>query len=252
MKKFLCYDTNDAASGKINVDSRGMLNPNSTVPSTNGASYQQLVTDGDGNTRWEDKMVVDSELSDTSENPVQNKVINSALADIDDAIQAINPVPLLTKAFEWDGATENRDNFLFNGFRYTKLDELSDATAAEEILSMIDAGALYVSYSGATKARKAIVDYSSGDGKVFICAVGVAVAKEAGTYTIRNQDVTIPSAGVYVITGNFRDGFVKNFYTGEGSNVTSSMILMQSSESPDKYFLIKVNDAGTISATELM
>lgn len=27
MRKFLCYDTNDAASGKINVDSRGMLTP---------------------------------------------------------------------------------------------------------------------------------------------------------------------------------------------------------------------------------
>ena len=27
MRKFLCYDTNDAASGKINVDSRGMLKP---------------------------------------------------------------------------------------------------------------------------------------------------------------------------------------------------------------------------------
>ena len=27
MKKFLCYDTNDAASGKINVDNRGMLRP---------------------------------------------------------------------------------------------------------------------------------------------------------------------------------------------------------------------------------
>lgn len=25
MKKFLCYDTNDAASGKIDVDSRGVL-----------------------------------------------------------------------------------------------------------------------------------------------------------------------------------------------------------------------------------
>ena len=49
MKKFLCYDTNDAASGKINVDNRGMLKP------------------------------VDSELSDTSTNPVQNKVIKSAL-----------------------------------------------------------------------------------------------------------------------------------------------------------------------------
>lgn len=56
MKKFLCYDTNDAASGKINVDNRGMLKPNSTVPSTNGTPYQQLVTDGDGNTVWEDRL----------------------------------------------------------------------------------------------------------------------------------------------------------------------------------------------------
>ena len=56
MKKFLCYDTNDAASGKINVDNRGMLKPNSTVPSTNGTPYQQLVTDGDGNTKWEDRL----------------------------------------------------------------------------------------------------------------------------------------------------------------------------------------------------
>ena len=54
MKKFLCYDTNDATSGKINVDSRGMLKPNSTVPS-GGTPYQQLVTDGNGNTKWEDR-----------------------------------------------------------------------------------------------------------------------------------------------------------------------------------------------------
>ena len=56
MKKFLCYDTNDAASGKISVNSNGVLKPNSTVPSTNGASYQQLVTDGSGNTKWEDRL----------------------------------------------------------------------------------------------------------------------------------------------------------------------------------------------------
>lgn len=61
MKKFLCYDTNDAASGKINVDNRGVLKPNSTVPSTNGAPYQQLVTDGDGNVKWEDKPFGDVE-----------------------------------------------------------------------------------------------------------------------------------------------------------------------------------------------
>ena len=64
MKKFLCYDTNDAASGKINVDNRGMLKPNSTVTSTNGASYQQLVTDGSGNTKWEDRLAyADSRLA---------------------------------------------------------------------------------------------------------------------------------------------------------------------------------------------
>lgn len=56
MKKFLCYDTNDAASGKINVDSRGMLKPNSTVPSSNSAAYQQLVTDGEGGVKWEDRL----------------------------------------------------------------------------------------------------------------------------------------------------------------------------------------------------
>ena len=56
MKKFLCYDTNDAASGKINVSTNGVLSPNATVPSTNGATNQQLVTDGDGNVKWEDRL----------------------------------------------------------------------------------------------------------------------------------------------------------------------------------------------------
>ena len=58
MKKFLCYDTNDAASGKINVDNRGMLKPNSTVPS-GSAPYQQLVTDGTGTAKWEDRLAYD-------------------------------------------------------------------------------------------------------------------------------------------------------------------------------------------------
>ena len=60
MKKFLCYDTNDAASGKINVSPNGVLKPNSTVPSTNGASYQQLVTDGEGKTKWEDRLAYEN------------------------------------------------------------------------------------------------------------------------------------------------------------------------------------------------
>ena len=56
MKKFLCYDTNDAASGKIGINSNGVLSPNATVPSTNGAPYQYFVTDGNGNTKWEDRL----------------------------------------------------------------------------------------------------------------------------------------------------------------------------------------------------
>ena len=59
MKKFLCYDTNDAASGKINVDSRGILKPNSTVPS-GGEAYKSLVTDGDGNVKWEDRLAYET------------------------------------------------------------------------------------------------------------------------------------------------------------------------------------------------
>ena len=56
MKKFLCYDTNDAASGKINVSPNGVLRPNSTVPSTNSSTNQHLVTDSNGNMKWEDRM----------------------------------------------------------------------------------------------------------------------------------------------------------------------------------------------------
>ena len=57
MRKFLCYDTEQAVRGEINVDSRGMLKP------------------------------VDSELSDTSTNPVQNKVIKSALDALSEEMQ---------------------------------------------------------------------------------------------------------------------------------------------------------------------
>ena len=56
MKKFLCYDTNDAASGKINVNSNGILKPNSTLPSTNGSANQQLVTDSFGNVKWDERL----------------------------------------------------------------------------------------------------------------------------------------------------------------------------------------------------
>ena len=60
MKRFLCYDTNDAASGKIGVNNNGVLSANATVPSTNGAANQCLVTDSAGNTQWADMLAYES------------------------------------------------------------------------------------------------------------------------------------------------------------------------------------------------
>lgn len=75
MKKFLCYDTNDAASGKIGVNSNGVLSPNATVPSTNGSAYQQLVTDGDGSVKWEDMLAYES--------ITEKKLIDNASVTVD-------------------------------------------------------------------------------------------------------------------------------------------------------------------------
>ena len=60
MRKFLCYDTEQAARGEIGVNSNGVLSPNATVPSTNGTANQQLVTDGEGNVKWEDRLAYDA------------------------------------------------------------------------------------------------------------------------------------------------------------------------------------------------
>ena len=105
MKKFLCYDTNDAASGKIGVNSNGVLKPNSTVPSTNGASYQQLVTDGDGNTKWEDRLAYETDPVLTEIVPEQN--VSFELSDgIGSALwpPIFNAVEGSTYIIKFDGA----------------------------------------------------------------------------------------------------------------------------------------------------
>ena len=71
--------SNKIPCGGFYLDDMLNVNDSGELSIKGGTPYQQLVTDGDGNTRWEDKIVVDSELSDTSENPVQNRVIKSAL-----------------------------------------------------------------------------------------------------------------------------------------------------------------------------
>ena len=105
MKKFLCYDTNDAASGKINVSTNGVLKPNSTVPSTNGASYQQLVTDGEGNTQWEDRLAYED-----------SKVVVD-LARMRQAVKVADKVP------SWISLDASIKVWLSNGYSFTDTPE---------------------------------------------------------------------------------------------------------------------------------
>ena len=81
MKKFLCYDTNDAASGRVNVDSRGVLRPDSTVPVTNGSTNQYLVTDGDGKVKWEDRLAYSESRVCVSAPEYDNNVIWCKVSD---------------------------------------------------------------------------------------------------------------------------------------------------------------------------
>ena len=104
MKKFLCYDTNDAASGKIEVDSRGVLKPNSTVPS-GSAPYKQLVTDGNGNTKWEDRLAY--EETKLTEIVPEATVTFSAMGGLMGAAfpDSFNPEEGVPYRIVWDGET---------------------------------------------------------------------------------------------------------------------------------------------------
>ena len=107
MKKFLCYDTNDAASGKINVSPNGVLRPNSTVPATNGSAYQQLVTDGDGGVKWEDRLAYETDPVLTEIVPEQNVSFRSAGGDgimIASWPPAFNALEGSTYIVKFDGA----------------------------------------------------------------------------------------------------------------------------------------------------
>ena len=129
MKKFLCYDTNDAASGKINVDNRGMLKPNSTVPS-GSAPYQQLVTDGTGNTKWEDRLAyAETKLVEiVPETTVTFSDMRGLMgANFPDSFNPEEGVPY---RITWDGETYECLMYDYNG--YSALGNLDIANMGED------------------------------------------------------------------------------------------------------------------------
>ena len=105
MKKFLCYDTNDAASGKIGVNSNGVLSPNATVPSTNGAPYQYFVTDGNGGVKWEDRLAYEG----------SRLVVD--LASMGQAVKVADEVP------SWASLDASIKVWISNGYSRTDIPE---------------------------------------------------------------------------------------------------------------------------------
>ena len=129
MKKFLCYDTNDAASGKINVDSRGILKPNSTVPS-GGEPYKSLVTDGEGNVKWEDRLTyAETKLVEiVPETTVTFSDIRGLMgANFPDSFNPEEGVPY---RITWDGETYECLMYDYNG--YPALGNLDIANMGED------------------------------------------------------------------------------------------------------------------------
>lgn len=126
MKKFLCYDTEQAARGEINVDSRGMLKP------------------------------VDSELSDTSTNPVQNKAIKSALDALsEDKVNGIGIATIMA-------ITQTE----YNGL-------VTDGSLSETTLYIIVDDSSSESGGGSGGSTENLIPYLESDGTAYI-KLGIA------------------------------------------------------------------------------
>ena len=190
-----------------------------------GKAYQQLVTDGTGKATWEDKMVVDSELSDTSTNPVQNKVVKSAL----DAKLGVYDV-----TFTVDGMTG----------------EISADKTFDEIKTAYDSGLFVlaknvVSFEDVHIIRgfSATCNYIPATNRIYFT---FAFGQSLGDYNYGSViigSISIDSNNNVVV--NDTNSLIKNFATGIG------IIMESSTAGSSKRFRIAVDDSGTISATEV-
>ena len=215
MKKFLCYDTNDAASGKIEVDSRGVLKPNSTVPS-GGVPYQQLVTDGDGNTKWEDRLAYE-----------KSRVVVDAGADIS-FVKVVDEIPSWVSVDSpikvWES---NGENLTFEPGDYLDMGNGSFAVAGFAFVIMTD----NVEMHGFVFPKK-----------------GVYLTKFPDYYVtgIASADSNTPE-----ITWDGDIGEIKTIDPKYIPSELNEVILPSSTPSSTKKFKITINDSGAITATEV-
>ena len=222
MKKFLCYDTNDAASGKINVSTNGVLRPKSTVPSTNGSLYQQLVTDGVGNTKWEDRLAYDDSklVVDVRE--------GFRLVKVSDEIPSWASVDASMKVWYSNG-----NNHTVNPEKYTDFGNGSFAAFEASVFAFIIA---------TDNVKFELYD-------IVFPKKGVYFISIDGVYTtgIASADSDTPE-----ITWDGNAEEIKKIDKKFIPSELNEVILPSSTSGSSKKFKITVNDAGTISATEVI
>ena len=217
--------SNKIPCGGFYLDDMLNVNDNGELSIKGGTPYQQLVTDGDGNTRWEDKMVVDNELSATSTNPVQNKVIKSAL----DAKLGAYEVTITM-----NGKTGE-----------TSVDKTFDEIKTAYSSGMFMFAKYVVSFGDINIIRgfSATCNYNPASNKIFFNFVlggpsndernGVSL----GSISIDSNNNVVIQDGESVLLGVV--------------SIDERIILNSSTDGSTKKFRITVDDSGTISATEM-
>ena len=217
MKKFLCYDTNDAASGKINVSPNGVLKPNSTVPSSSGEPYKSLVTDGEGGVKWEDRLAYDD---------------SRLVVDVRGGAQLVK---VADEVPSWATVDVNIKIWLGTG---------SSSTLTPEFYHEFGNGSFYVNDG---ICFFVMADNDEYDGVVF---------PEKGVYfmsadIVRTTGIASAGSDTPEITW---DGNIETIKTIDPKYIPSELnevILPSSTSGSSKKFKITVDDSGTISATEV-
>ena len=221
MKKFLCYDTNDAASGRIGVNSNGVLKPNSTVPSSSGEPYKSLVTDGDGNVKWGDRLAYDD---------------SRVAVDFPGGAQLVKVADEIPSWVSVDAPIKIWQN---NGNSYTVAPESYIDLGNGSFVADSDAAFIAADNTEFNNKAFSVVFPEKGVYFAFVASVGYASG-------IASADSDTPE-----ITW---DGKVENVKTIDPKYIPSELneiILPSSTSGSSKKFKITVNDTGAISATEV-
>lgn len=212
MKRFLCYDTNDAASGKIDVDSRGMLK-------STGSSAQ-----------------ADWNVTDSNDPAfIKNKPFGKEKGAV---IRSVSGLSWSENTGYKKDEYQYKSNVDTNAFK--TLDEIPNIDGSSIIQVVVDG----VTYSNMT------IDYTDGGGAysidvhseecpVFISSVNAYMA-DTVTVTFLSNRTNINSVQVIDLDKESIKAMSSDFIEFASTTPGSS-----------KKFKITVDDSGTITATEV-